>query len=291
MDQPLLTQLLAEKWAAKAQRGKPTALGTPLRYSSALGCARQMSYYALDARETNPMDCADAWAPGIGTSLHECAQEVIFEVFGPQAKFEVASRIGKYISGSCDALVKTQALQRFYDITFGGTDVLWELKTMGEYAFDQQVGFKRMGQGSRTTPQGPKLEAITQAGLNAVGLEETLEDVHIETILMGSVCTAPLSVQKAASMGVEGFDRIGAEFRIPRETWFPLAQQEITRMNTIGLGLDAGVLGDRETPSQFLNPRGRDWQCAYCSFKDLCISDGEGAILAAQSWLDTKTPF
>lgn len=282
-DEPILTHLLAEAWAAKGP--KPTALGTPLRYSSAMGCARQMGYAGLSAVPTDPMGPADSWAAGIGTLLHEAAQHEIGRVY-ESAEFEVASKLGQYISGSCDCLVDSYEILNLTGVTLGGTHVLWEFKSMGEYPWDLQMGYNRR---SRTikSGSGPKVEAITQAGLNALGIEETYPGRRIETILMGSVTPAQLSINVAKAMGVEGFARYGAEFRVSRETWEPLALDELSRMN--GIGSTPEFLPDRTTPSSFLNPRGdKDWQCDYCPYRRLCISDGEGEVAVAQSWLTVR---
>ncbi len=280
--EPILTHLLAVEWAQKPN--KPTALGTPLRYSSAYGCARQMGYYATGASPTDPMDEGDAWAPGIGTLIHESAQYAISRLF-TTARFEVPSKLGGYLSGSCDALVSTEEIRDVTGIDLGGTDVLWELKTMGEWAFDKQVGFNRK---SNTVGRGigPKPEAITQAGMNALGLED--ENTRIETILMGSLCVASVSVQKALAMGISGFERIGSEFRISRSEWEPLALAELGRMELIGATIEHGKLPDREAYTDggpvYLNPRGKDWQCSYCQFRSVCVADGEGEIEVSESW-------
>ena len=273
---PILTGLLAEEWANKPP--KPTALGTPLRYSSAHGCARQMAYHATGTPPSDPMDEGDAWAPGIGTLLHEAAQEAIRRVYKASI-FEDTSHLGDYISGSCDALILSQDILSNTGEDLGGEYVLWEFKTMGEFAFDKQVGYNRraakVGNG-----EGPKRGAIAQAGMNALGLERKY-NTDIQTILMGSVSLSPLSVKKAAEMGLFGFARFGAEFRIPRDEWEPLAMAEFERLDGIGEMLAMGILPDRTAVDDqgrtlYLNPRGKDWQCDYCPFRTTCIYQGEG---------------
>lgn len=283
--EPVLTHLLAVEWAEKPN--KPTALGTPLRYSSAYGCARQMGYYATGANPTDPMDEGDAWAPGIGTLIHEAAQYAISRLY-TTARFEVPSKLGNYLSGSCDALVSTEEIKDVTGIDLGGTDVLWELKTMGEWAFDKQVGFNRRAN-RQDRGDGPKPEAITQAGMNALGIESGDSTIRIETLLMGSVCVSTMSVAKAKAMGVEGFARFGAEFRIPREQWEPMALAELGRMELIGEQIALGYVPDREAlgdgEAVYLNPRGKDWQCDYCQFRSVCVADGEGMVKADDSWM------
>jgi len=286
MTEPILTGILAETWAAKPD--KPTALGTPLRYSGSHGCARQMAYTALGAVKTDPMDSGDSWAPGIGTVIHEAMQDAIASVY-KTAQFEYMSQLGKYISGATDALVTSQEILDTTGVNLYGTHVLWELKSMGEWAFDKQVGYNRKSL-KVFHREGPKIGAITQAGMNALGIEAGDSNIYIQTILMGSVCVSALSVNKARAMGLSGFDRYGAEFRIGRDEWEPLARAELARLDAIGEKVAAGVLPDRIAIADnggdaYLNPRGKDWQCDYCAFRALCVSDGEGEIATSDSWM------
>lgn len=296
MSESVLTHLLAEKWRQRPD--KPTARGTLMRYSSAGSCARQMGYNALSLKnaeamgaagfnvlKTNPEDAGDVWAPGIGTIIHEAMQAAIVEIF-PLALFEVSSQVGS-TSGSCDALLDSDDVFSIAGVSLGGTHVLWELKTMGEYAWDKQVGINRM-RATRSTAAGPSLKAIAQAGMNALGIEGELADVHIETILMGSVCVTALSKAKAGQLKMQGFERFGAETRISRDVWEPLALAELARMEDIASRLDGPspvILSDRVALDDnmepvILNPRGeKDWQCAYCSYRDRCVGDGEGLVI------------
>ncbi len=278
MPESVLTHLLAQSWADKPD--KPTARGTLLRYSGAHGCARQMGYTALQYPKTNPMDVGDAWAPGVGTTLHEAAQEAIGDIY-KTARFEVMSQLGKYLSGATDALVETQEILDTTGEYLGGTHVLWELKTMGAWGFDDQVGYNRKSMKTYGNGKGPKQGAIAQAGMNALGIESENSTIRIETLLMGSLCVETLSVNKAKGMNLEGFDRFGAEFRIPRDEWEPLALTELGRMELIGQTIESGLIPDRTAWDEgelYLNPRGKDWFCDYCAFRDLCVSQGEGEI-------------
>ena len=275
--QSILTHLLAQAWAERPD--KPTALGTPLRYSGALGCQRQMGYTAFKAIKSDPPGIGDAWAPGIGTTLHSVAQEAIHALY-PTAQFEVRSKFGEFISGDADALVDTESIRECTGESLGGTHTLWEFKTMGEWQFDKQMGYNRKIAKIYNNGEGPKISAITQAGMNALGIESQNPSIRIETLLMGSVCTAAISVQKAAQMGVEGFGRFGQEFRIARDEWEPLALNELSRMNSIATLVKKGTLPDRLACGDsggevYLNPRGGDWQCHYCPYTSLCVRDGE----------------
>ena len=275
---PIITHLLAKEWWEKAQTPKPTALGTPLRYSSAYACARQQSYAAFEAKVTEPVDEAGAWVMGVGTLIHEALQEAIGRQF-PNAEFEVGTAHGDYISGSCDAYIPSADLA-------GIGNVLYELKTMGTYSFDKQVGWNRM-RGEYKYPEGPAQKAITQAGINALGVEKA-RGVNITYVVLGSITFEALSVQKAQKMGVEEYNRVLAEFWIPREEWEPLALAELERMNALGELVTNGYLGAREARDDegnttILDPMGRDWQCAYCAYRTVCTQDGSGIIRITDS--------
>jgi len=283
---PVVTHLLAKKMWEKSQTPKPTALNTPLRYSSSFGCARQQGYNAFDAKPTEPMDEAGAWVTGLGTIVHEALQDAILEVF-PDAQFEVASGT-EYISGSCDALIPVSNL----GVDVSGTHVLWELKTMGTYSFDKQVGWNRM-RGEFKYPEGPAKKAIVQAGMNALGIMGANPEIEIEYIIMGSTTFEALSINKAEKMGVENYNRFLAEFWIPRSEWEPQALAEIRRSEGIHYAITAGYLPDRialddDGDVLYLTPGGKNWQCDYCSFKSLCQQDGEGQVWINQSNLTRR---
>jgi hypothetical protein len=282
---PQITHLLARRMWLDSQTPKPTALGTPLRYSSSFGCSRQQGYAAFEAEPTEPMDEAGAWVTGMGTLVHEATQAEIAKMF-PDAEFEVASGT-EYLSGSCDALVPAT----YFDVT--GTHVVWELKTMGTYGFDKQVGWNRM-RGEHKWPEGPAKKAIAQAGLNALGIEGSREGVSIDWLVMGSVTFEALSVNKADNMGVDKYNRFMAEFWVHRSEWEPLAMMELERMNAIHESLSRGYLPDRVARGDdgglmFLNPNsGKNWQCDYCAFRTLCQQDGANEVWINDSELTRR---
>jgi hypothetical protein len=276
VDQPVITDLLGKRLHEASQVSKPTALGTPLRYSAAHSCERQQGYAAFDAQPTEPVDFAGAWVMGMGTMVHEALQEVILETF-PGAICELSSGHNEAISGSCDAYIPAESFGEGWT----GGNVLYELKTMGTYSFDQQVGWNRQ-RASFGTVQGPALKAITQAGLNALGIEAKL-GITIDTIIMGSITFEALSKQKAQRMGVADAQRVMAEFWITRDEWEPMANTEIERMGKIYDDLQQGFLGDRvaindDGLAKMLNPEGSDWNCAYCAFRQTCVQDGPGVL-------------
>ena len=292
--QPLITDALVKELHIKSAIPKPTAMGTPLRYSSAYGCGRQQGYAGLGFQPTEPMDESGAWATGLGTIIHEALQESLSRAF-ESAQFEVASKLGD-ISGSCDALIATAELGEgegpaLDDIA--GTHVLYELKTMGTYSFDKQTGWNRM-RGTEGEGEGPALKAIAQAGLNALGIMAGNRDIKIEWLVMGSITFEALSKNKASKMGVEGVNRFLAEYWIPREEWEPIAMAERDRMDAISWTLNQGFLpnriglGDNGSPIDLDPNRGNNWQCDYCAFRTACVQDGGSQLRIMDSVLASE---
>lgn len=281
---PLITDLLAREVHEAAQVPKPTALGTPMRYSSAHSCLRQMGYAAFGVEPSDPVDLAGAWVMHMGTMVHEACQKNLAVVF-PNAEFEVASQLGESISGSCDAFIPEADMQAVYPMWHGG-NVLWELKTMGTYSFDKQIGLNRMRTQTHA-PEGPKLAAITQAGMNALGIEKA-RGIEIGTILLGSITFEAVSKNKAKSLGLNDVSRVIAEFLIERSQWEPLARNEWERMEAAAENVEWGYLPPRLARDEHgtevtLNPLGRDWQCDYCQFRRICVQDGQASISITES--------
>lgn len=282
-DTPLFTHLLAESWAQRAKTPKPTALGTMLRYSGAYGCGRRMGYDWFEAEPTEPPTGAAVWQAGMGTLVHEEVQAAIAAKH-PDAVFELGTKVNEWISGSCDAFVP--------DFPFFG-NVLYELKTMGEFAFDQQVGYKRrFGKLELTDPKGPKGGAITQAGMNALGVEDFL-DVRIDNIVLGSLTFSVVSEKMVRATNISDFARFGAEFIIPREVWLPMATKEIDRLTDFAWAIDKGFIPERWAKDDDgndlrLDPFGDNWQCSYCPYRTLCVGDGDGQIAVLDSKLTRR---
>jgi DNA-directed RNA polymerase subunit RPC12/RpoP len=282
----IITNALVDELLVKSATPKPTAMGTALRYSSSHSCGRQQGYAAFEAEPSDPMDHAGAWVTGIGTIVHEALQDAISRRF-PGAQFEFPSQVGGFVSGSCDALIPVSEIGEYSNITSSGTHVLFELKTMGTYSFDKQVGWNRT-RSTQGREHGPALKAIAQAGMNAIGIMTSNPDIFIEDIVMGSITFEGLSKNKAFSMGVTGSNRVLAEFWIPRYEWEHLASEELERMGEIFSVVDSGFLPDRvaiddEGDKVLLDPSGRAWQCDYCSFKRVCKQDGERSIRITES--------
>jgi hypothetical protein len=210
---------------------------------------------------------------GLGTLIHEAVQKAILAKY-PQALFEVPTKVNDYISGSCDAFIPNTEVG----------NVLYELKTMGEYAFDQQVGFKRgFGKLALKQAEGPKQGAIVQAGMNALGFEAQTFPSQVDTLVLGSLCLSTVSVKMAAQVNISDFARFGAEFHVPRAIWEPLAKEEINRLTEAAETIDLGYLPDRWAKDDYgadvhLDPLSSCWQCDYCVHRQTCADDRGGQV-------------
>ncbi len=255
---------------------KPTALGTPARYSDAGSCGRAIGYAALGVTPTNPMDVPGHWVTNIGTLLHEKVQEAIGRKY-PEAEFEVPTKLGDHISGSCDGYLDEAPLVATNpDWTWGS--VVFELKTMGAYGYDKQIGLKRRAR-KMDEPEGPKYQAILQAGLNALGLIESGKPV--DSLVMGSASMEAVSIQLAESAGIDDTTRVMAEFVIPDGVWRGPAMVEKERITRIVESVNENILPDRSVVVDlsgnldYIDPDASRpaWQCTYCKFKDRCLQD------------------
>jgi hypothetical protein len=278
--EPVFAHLLAEKWNKEDQEAgsKPTALNTLLRYSSAHGCARQWAYAAL-AQPTEAWDVASTWVTRLGTLIHEVAQEAIVERY-PDFKAEVPSKVNEYISGSADGLARIDDYR-----------AIVEIKTVGNYVWQQQTGF---GQFKKTDPKGPKPAAIVQAGMNAIGIENTYTPLeYVDYLCLITMAKEAVSIGKAAKMGIENpYDRFVAEWWFPRMEWEDPTLEEIDRMTLAGEQIEAGELPAPEVVNddyQRVSIRAASdcWQCDYCSFRTLCEQDGNITNIA-DSAMTTK---
>lgn len=277
MDEPLFTHLLAESWARAAQTPKPTAEGTMLRYSGANGCGRRMSYDWFDAEYSNPPTPASVIQAGVGTLVGEAAANEMVAKYGGEA--EKPSKLNDMISGSADWFTESSPL---------GV-VLYEHKMKSSFAFNKALGYKRgYGKASKTGTSGPPPEAVKQAGLNALGIETTY-GVHVDAVVVGVVTIEVVTVRENGHLHVPDFGRYGGEWLVSRELWEPKARQEADRLMAFGEMMDLGYLTPRSAVGDgdvrvTLDPESSNaWQCAYCPYRDLCASDGDGAVRVLDS--------
>jgi len=268
-----LASALLEK-LERENKPKPTAFGTPLRYSSFGECGRKVAYSVLGAPQ-RPASGAGLYVMQIGTILHEVIQQAInwkITQIWPHntgVEFEVASKLTDDISGSADGIVTVELAD--------GTKkrISLEIKTMGGVKFKQQIGFKDRP-ARIVEPKGPAISAIGQAGWNALGND-------CEEVVVMSFALEAISVGKAIEAGLHDHDRVCAEWFIPREVWEPLADKELARQTEILRGVEEGFLPDRIALDDHGNEEARDTErhplCLnYCDFRDQCLDDGPGQV-------------
>lgn len=251
------TELLAE------DHDKPIAANTLFRHSSSLACSRRQVFSALGVEATEPFDAAATHVTTLGTLIHERVQDAIGRLW-PSAKFEVVSTVG-HTSGSADAVIELPDRR-----------VLFELKTVGAFAFDRAIGLSRKGY-KRVPPHGPRSSAICQAGINAIGHD--CNEVVVAYLAMEAV-----SKQLADKVGLGQLDRIMAEWVIPVDVWRPMAIAELDRLDKL-----AGYVERREIPEGDAYDEDKDewvpisplqqrrhWSCDYCPFTSACIAHESG---------------
>jgi hypothetical protein len=251
------TELLAE------DHNKPIAGNTPFRHSSALSCSRRQVFSALGLQPTEPFDAAATHVTTLGTLIHEHLQDAIGRRY-PGARFEVVSTVGQ-TSGSADAVIELPDRR-----------VLWELKTVGAFAFDRAIGLNRKGY-RRVPPKGPRPSAICQAAINAIGHD--CNEVVVAYLAMEAV-----SKQLAEKVGLSQLDRIMAEWVVPPDVWRPMATAELDRLDKLAAAVERrevpeGDAYDEErdewVPISPLQDR-RHWSCDYCPYTSACIAHESG---------------
>jgi len=281
MSNMTFAHLLAKKWLEEdeARGPKPTAKGTPFRYSDAHGCSRKMQYAAVGATPTEEWDAASAWVTNLGTLLHEQLQDAIAETM-PNAQFEVASQVNHYLSGSCDGYIPGPD---------GQPGIVVEIKTVGQYVFNSQAGY---GNYKRNDPKGPKWSAIVQAGMNAIGIERGGEpEVGFLTLI--SLAKEAVSVNKAKTLDItDPYERFAQEWWLHRAMWEEPALEEINRISEIAEETLSGLLVapsavDDDLSHKKITP-GSYWQCDYCPFRSLCEQDTQNAVTRIEDSISTR---
>lgn len=257
--------LLLADWLAAQPHDKPTAGGTRFRHSDAGKCARALSFTAAGFEPTNPASPSGLWVMNLGTYGHEVIQQAITEAY-PEAVCEIVCvwENGFDGSGHADVLVRVD-----------GRLVLIEVKTMGAYGWDLAVGINRKAR-KLTEPQGPRSSALIQGALNALPLDA--DDLCLILLSMESV-----SDSLAKQLGLSDVERFARQWTFPREVWEPWAIGEQARVSKVLAHVSEGnlaervAIGDDFAPKR-LTPGGRDWNCDYCAFRDVCEVAGDGVV-------------
>ena len=264
--QPVSTPLFSDIWTRQMEKEdhrKPTALGTPFRFSDALKCPRALAFTALGAQESDPIDAAGLHVTSIGTWLHEQIQEAIGTKY-PGAKFELAAG-NDFISGSCDGLVNPGGQEG------ARAPMLLEIKSVSNYPFMKAIGVSGRGyRAKRNDPEGPSRAHLVQTALNA-----HFHDA--ETCVLIYVAKEAMSANVADRLGFGMYDRFLAEWQVPREVWEPLAAEELARVATVrsylpeipnGMGWD-DKKGWVSTSPHDASPH---YACGFCNFRSTCAA-------------------
>ena len=266
---PMLTNILVDAIAEanEAEGKRPKAFDTMFRHSDAGKCARQIAFGSLGFDETEPMDLAGQWVTTLGTRIHELWQDALMAEDFSSQEIEVKVRFDDLCSGHLDALIETKE----------GVRICYELKTMGSFGFDKATGLMRKNW-ARKAPEGPRLSAIIQGSLNALASNADL-------LVIGIIGLEAMSKGYAEKVGASELDRIMAEWHYSREEFEPLALFELERLNETKAWIDRGDLPPRwglndKGYSTTLDPQGDGWECAYCSYRSLCLQAGPSARIA-----------
>lgn len=266
--QPVSDPLFVDVWSRELfeeDHDKPTALGTPFRFSDALNCSRRMVFDALGVEKSDPIDPAGIHVTTIGTILHEKVQDAIGRKY-PDAKFEVVSG-SELISGSADGVCLVD-----------GHGLLLELKTVGQYPFHKAIGMSGMGyRAKRVSPEGPRVSAIAQAGLNAL-------HNGCDTVVVMYIALEAISKNVAERLGFSMYERFTAEWEIPMEVWKPLALDEMRRVSFLNELAQDGQLpsgdyfDDQKWEWESISPEDQrpKWVCDYCPHRTTCVAHENG---------------
>lgn len=278
---PIMTDSLIREWIEehKASGPKPTAFDTALRFSSAGDCSRALGYQALKYPVTNEFDAPAIWVTGLGTIIHEMVQAAIGRRY-PGAVFEPKGALGDITSGHADGVIDGDIISAVIPEWQGGR-ALFELKTMGGFAFEKSIGLKRRNR-EIDNPEGPRTSALLQSAINAY--------VHdCDTLIIGSISLESASKGVASGAGLSEIGRFIAEWHIPKSVWMPWAEEEISRQTNIvesarkgwlsqpNIVIDVDDLGLRTLNIDPTSSRPY-WKCDYCPYKETCIKDGAGIL-------------
>lgn len=295
---PRFGPILVERWVAAEAARASTRLAR-FRHSDAGGCARALSYAALDVPESNPMDKAGIYVAQQGTTIHEEFQRALADHYHAAAEFEVKvvaedADGRRQRGGHSDVVLTTTNFDAAPEPGPWVTTI--EAKTVGGYGFKAAVGCPPASR----IPEGPKHEHVVQLALNAKGNDAD------EAVLL-YLSREAISIGIARDKGFDEMGRIMAEWTFDRATYTEIADQEIARVEGILRLVDEGQLARRRFPDprlpqrhEILDPRtggwveystaddetgegmivktGTWWACAYCRYQDTCIQTPPGRI-------------
>ena len=255
--------------------------GTKFRHSDAGKCSRALSYTFAGIAPTDEPDASGLWNFRVGTFGHDIFQAALSAAFGDAAQIEATCHDPEFDgSGHADAIV-----------TFDDTRTMYELKTVGGFAYKMAVG-------ERSDPEGPKPEHIIQGALNALAAD-------CDQLVIGYLSKEAISINGAKRKNISELGRFMAEWSFPRDVFEPIALAERSRITSI-LGLVAdGTLAAGRFPvpdlpagATIVDPStgrwevvndgdvidtGTWWACGYCSHRSLCVQLEPGRIPVEQA--------
>ena len=234
-----------------AQGPKPTALGTSMRASAAMGCERQLALDAARVPECEDIGYETLLAFRLGEAILDLVQGGVAAMFADfVAEVPVDLRtFGFDVSGSADGV-----------LIEGSELTVHEIKTMGGFAFNMAV-----------EADAPKLEHILQAGIYAYGLGAL-------AIRFIYICK-DTDYRKGYRPGqtLEFRYQMGDMVAEAGDTVQSLVENELMRLQRISESVIDGVIPPRdipgvglvESPPRYMG-KGQPWNCRYCRHNSTC---------------------
>lgn len=245
---------------------------------------------------SNPLDITAAWVFEIGHAVHRTVQDAMRRAY-PNAGIEVKVDMRPDIDGSAtvDCIITlhaAEAVRQGFVVRpdYDNFVIVIELKSTNGFAF------KLAASTFKGAPQGPRHSASVQGSLQATALDADL-------LIVGVFSLENIGKDMVSTLfRDEPWARFMAGWSYDRETFLAIAKREHRRVAKVLALLNEGKLAPRviddpelpkgaavtrptDTPKttmwqtvvddQITNT-GTTWLCAYCQWRDRCISDGEG---------------
>ena len=217
--------LRARLIAKRAKEGdKPTAAGTRLRISNAYACSRRIGFEAAHIARDVEIDGTTLITFAVGDFIHGLVQDYLVAERSATVEMKVDYSPRVSLSGSADGMYRDQ----------GGNAIVVEIKSMRSAAFAYATGRRKS-----STPPGPKMPHLLQAGLYAMAPGVKARAVHIVYVCKDDSQTAEWLIELHEPMDYFG----GA-------TLASLVEVELTRFQGILGRIDADELPARWTPDR-----------------------------------------
>jgi len=269
-DNRLVVHRIAEAWA-EGNEAPSQPDETKWRGSWAGMCARKIAYMVADVPETNPSSTADIWRMGLGSVVHELLQPAIEQWIGSDttlnAEEEVNVVLGEHGHGHVDLVLETD----------DGKTVVVELKTINGFGYKMAI----------EKGEGPRHSAVLQGSMYARAL-------NADYLVLAYLSLENIAPGRAEKFGLDDIGRFAAEWHLTPDEFFPLAEQEMERIEGIALATEAE--GPQSIPRRFSHSDpdvpfpaeiddpskglwvegtsyGKVWQCNYCNHQDQCVQD------------------